>query len=133
MSSQSIADAPVSEYSPSVWPAVSMAKTRAVSPESLCTHQTLSIRRLAAIPEASSILSDTTIPGVVPTSVWPHAAASTGGWDGGGGGRQAEASSATARAATAPPTRRQTRPEPVRMMGEPTEMPDWRPRDAHAP
>src|SRR4051794_16875071 len=98
MSSQSIADAPESAYSPSVWPEVSMAKTRAVSPESLCTHHTSSTRRLAAIPEVSLIASERRIPGADPTNVCAHAAASTGGFGGGGGGggRHADASPATA-------------------------------------
>src|SRR5689334_21428902 len=114
MSSQSTADAPVREYSPSVAPAVLMAKTRAVSPESLCTHHTSSTRRLAATPDASLIASETTMPGVDPTSVCAHPAASTGGWDGGGGGRHADARTATASAARAAPTRR----EGVRMRDE---------------
>src|SRR6187551_774133 len=107
MSSQSTADAPVREYSPSVAPAMFIAKTRAVSPESLCTHHTLSTRRLAATPDASLIASDTTMPGVDPTSVCAHAAASTGGFGGGGGGggRHAEATAATASAARAAPMR----------------------------
>src|SRR3954468_2715763 len=122
MSSQSGALAPDNAYSPSVAPAVLIAKTRAVSPESLCTHHTLSTRRLAAIPEASRIASDTTMPGVDPMSVCAHAAPSTGGCWGGGGGRHADASSATASAAT-------TTPRTLRMRAEPTEVPDWRPHD----
>src|SRR6478736_4158546 len=124
MSSQSIADAPESAYSPSVWPEVLIAKTRAVSPESLCTHHTSSTRRLAAIPEASLIASDARMPGADPTKVCAHAAASTGGFGGPGGGRQADASTATASAANPVATRRRER---LRMRGEPTEVPDCRP------
>src|SRR3954469_12785138 len=101
MSSQSPAVAPESEYSPRVWPVPLIANTRAPSPESLCTQYTLSNRGLAAMPEASVIASEATVPGLAAIRVLLHAASSTGGFGGGGGGggRHALATAATITAA----------------------------------
>src|SRR3954453_21958284 len=100
MSSQSIADAPASAYVPRSRPSVPTANTRAVSPESLCTHHTPSVTRLALMPESSTTAGDATLPGVDDTSVPRHAASSTGGLGGGGGGQPANSTEETPSAAT---------------------------------
>ena len=62
MSSQSRAVAPAMSHTPRNSPEAVIAKTRAMSPESLWTQSTPGFRRLATMPEASRINSLRTIP-----------------------------------------------------------------------
>ena len=86
-----------------------IAKHARVSPESLCTQYTSSNRGLAAMPDASVIASDATVPGLDAIKVFAHAASSTGGFGGGGGGgawhAPTAAATATATATSAPGAR----------------------------
>jgi hypothetical protein len=72
---------------------VVMAKTRAVSPESLCAQRTLALARLAAAPDVSSSALVSTCPATLPWRSPSHAAWNNGdaGGAGGGGGETQEA------------------------------------------
>ena len=78
MSSQSTAVAPVNVYVPRTAPVPSSANTRAVSPESLCTHQVPGLRTPTWMPEISRRAGSVIGPAVDVTRVFWQVATTIG-------------------------------------------------------